>query len=62
LPSLEKMGIEQLYETPQNDHNQRGTILKKMAKSMLLNFMELIGIMSVNPDHVFTPSQLAIYS
>lgn len=35
-------------------HSERALELKKMAKSLLLNFMELTGILSINPDHVCT--------
>jgi len=57
LPSLADQGIEQLYtppDTPDSDgsgpHSDRALILKRLAKSLLLNFLELMGIMSVNPE------------
>jgi len=60
LPSLKEQGIEQLYTPPDtpgsssNDsagaHTDRALILKLIAKSLLLNFLELMGIMSVNPE------------
>lgn len=58
LPSLAEKGIQQLYETPPttpsatDNHQDLGFILKKLAKSLLLNFMELIGIMGINPELV----------
>jgi mediator of RNA polymerase II transcription subunit 7 len=54
LPSLEEMGIQQLYTPPSTpDHGKhvdRAFILKRLAKSLLLNFLELTGIMSTNPE------------
>jgi len=53
LPSLEEQGIEQLYPTPtilEGKHSDRAFILKRIAKSLLLNFLELVGILSVNPE------------
>jgi mediator of RNA polymerase II transcription subunit 7 len=58
LPSLEEQGIQQLYTPPatptgtSGKHTDRALILKRIAKSLLLNFLELIGIMSVNPEQV----------
>ncbi|RFU30201.1 hypothetical protein B7463_g6140, partial [Scytalidium lignicola] len=53
LPSLEEQGIQQLY-TPPSDvggkHIDRALILKRIAKSLLLNFLELVGIMSISPE------------
>ncbi|RDL36955.1 Uncharacterized protein BP5553_04388 [Venustampulla echinocandica] len=54
LPTLEEQGIQHLYTppiTPTGDgkHSDRAFILKRLAKSLLLNFLELVGIMSVNP-------------
>jgi len=55
LPSLEEQGIQQLYTPPatptgSGKHADRALILKRIAKSLLLNFLELVGIMSVNPE------------
>jgi mediator of RNA polymerase II transcription subunit 7 len=53
-----EQGIEQLYTPPgtpdgsgsgSGSHSDRALILKRIAKSLLLNFLELMGIMSVNP-------------
>lgn len=58
MPSLKEVGIEQLYEDPKEedqeealDYGSEARIdeLKKLFKSLLLNFLELIGIMSKNP-------------
>ncbi len=66
LPSLEEQGIEQLYPSPPdpNSVNADGTqsewtldrafYLQKMAKSLLLNFMELVGVLSTDPSQVNT--------
>lgn len=59
LPSLEEQGITQLYTPPLTPtsnnggkYTDRALILKRIAKSLLLNFLELVGIMSVNPEQV----------
>ena len=62
LPSLEEQGIQQLYSPPETPtgsgrHADRAFILKRIAKSLLLNFLELVGIMSINPEQVFLPSR-----
>jgi len=63
LPSLEEQGIQQLYTPPLTPtsntggkHFDRALILKRIAKSLLLNFLELVGIMSVNPEQVCHPN------
>lgn len=62
LPSLEDMGVEQVYTPPltplsqtnsqssQTQHD-RAFILKRLAKSLLLNFLELVSIMASNSSH-----------
>ncbi|KAF4631140.1 hypothetical protein G7Y89_g6993 [Cudoniella acicularis] len=57
LPSLEDQEIRQLYSpstSPSGNgkHADRAFILKRIAKSLLLNFLELVGIMSINPKIV----------
>lgn len=52
LPSLEEQGIQQLYtppDTPTGKHADRALVLKRIAKSLLLNFLDLVGILSINP-------------
>jgi mediator of RNA polymerase II transcription subunit 7 len=51
------MGIPQLYPdpTPQTADasqwtHERANILKKLARSIILSFIELVGILSVNPE------------
>jgi len=68
LPSLQEMGTEQLYSPPASptgtgkftQHTDRAFVLKKIAKSLLLNFLELIGILGVNPDQVCIHSFLGL--
>ncbi|QSZ35958.1 hypothetical protein DSL72_007080 [Monilinia vaccinii-corymbosi] len=51
LPSLEESDVERLYTpTGTGNHEDRALILKRIAKSLLLNFLELVGIMSINPE------------
>ncbi|KAL2855979.1 MED7 protein-domain-containing protein [Aspergillus pseudoustus] len=61
LPSLEEQGINQLYPSspkpgPNGEPAQpaqplnHAYYLLKISKSLLLNFLELIGIMSITPD------------
>ncbi|KAI9650825.1 Mediator of RNA polymerase II transcription subunit 7 [Ciborinia camelliae] len=54
-PTLEGSGVEQLYTPPDTPtgtgkHGDRALILKRIAKSLLLNFLELTGIMSIHPE------------
>ncbi|CZR59919.1 related to MED7-member of RNA Polymerase II transcriptional regulation mediator complex [Phialocephala subalpina] len=56
LGSLQEQNVEQLYTPPGSpsggskaENFDRAFILKKLAKSLLLNFLELVGIMAVNP-------------
>jgi mediator of RNA polymerase II transcription subunit 7 len=60
LPALEDWGVQSLYKLQELTSNDNGKyddhafILKKMAKSLLLNFLELVGIMSYSPIDVGT--------
>lgn len=53
IPQLEDMGIPQLYkpsDVPDGDDSQAKILaLKKLIKSLLLNFLEVVGVMSVDP-------------
>ncbi|KAJ5784144.1 uncharacterized protein N7518_009821 [Penicillium psychrosexuale] len=60
LPSLQEQGIEQLYPEPPaagTDQNSQPSpplnhayYLLKISKSLLLNFLEFTGILSVSPE------------
>lgn len=59
--SLEDQGFKQLYTPPRTPtdgdihsrkHTDREFILKRLAKSIMLNFLELLGVLSVNPEQV----------
>ncbi|TDZ39093.1 Mediator of RNA polymerase II transcription subunit 7 [Colletotrichum spinosum] len=54
LPSLEEGEIKRLVpaygEEKDGKHLDRAFELKKMAKSLLLNFLELVSVMAVVPD------------
>ncbi|KAJ5912213.1 Mediator of RNA polymerase II transcription subunit 7 [Penicillium subrubescens] len=60
LPSLKDQGIEQLYPEPASDadqalsqpaqHLNHAYYLLKISKSLLLNFLEFVGILSVSPE------------
>lgn len=51
LLSLEAAGIKQLYDDKDvEDHAGRIDELKRLLKSLLLNFLELVGMMSINPE------------
>ncbi|EEH05676.1 mediator complex subunit [Histoplasma capsulatum G186AR] len=53
LPSLQEQGIEQLYPSPPSGNalpaNHRFYLLK-ISKSLLLNFLEFIGILALCPE------------
>ncbi|KAI5918007.1 mediator complex, subunit Med7 [Camillea tinctor] len=55
LPRLEDMQIRRLFPNPEErdrdgKHFDRATILKRLAKSLLLNFLELVGLLATSPD------------
>lgn len=57
LPRLEDMQIRRLFPNPEDrdrdgKHFDRALILKKLAKSLLLNFLELMGLLAINPGAV----------
>lgn len=58
LPRLDNgTGIRKLFPDPEErdqdgKHFDRATILKRLAKSLLLNFLELTGVLSSNPAAV----------
>lgn len=58
LPDLETMGITQLYNKAR-DNEDSGQVtnyqfkiqeLRKLSYSLLLNFVELVGVLSINPE------------
>ncbi|KAK5996487.1 Mediator of RNA polymerase II transcription subunit 7 [Cladobotryum mycophilum] len=56
LPTLEEQGIENLPASGPSDakdakHYDRAFELKRLAKSLLLNFLELAGVMGHSPSH-----------
>lgn len=54
LPDLESMGLTQLYkkstENESTNYQYKIQELRKLLKSLLLNYLELIGVLSINPD------------
>lgn len=65
LPQLEEQGVRRLFPNPDErdqdgKHFDRATILKRLAKSLLLNFLELAGVFATNPNAVrFSSSPLS---
>jgi mediator of RNA polymerase II transcription subunit 7 len=63
LPSLEDQGIERLVpqglgsddSNKDGKHVDRAFELKRLAKSLLLNFLELVGTLSIAPEQVWKP-------
>lgn len=49
LPKLSEMGLQQLYKDDESNENKIQE-LHKLMKSLLVNFVELLGIMHVNPS------------
>lgn len=57
LKSLEDSNIENLVSHDgdiDGKHVDRAFELKRLAKSLLLNFLELMGVMGMNPEQVQT--------
>ncbi|KAI1420336.1 mediator complex, subunit Med7 [Xylaria sp. FL1777] len=55
LPHLEDGEIRRLFPNPDErdqdgKHFDRATILKRLAKSLLLNFLELTGLLATSPE------------
>lgn len=52
LPSLEEQGIERLSSTSHSNPKPIDKILelKRLSKSLLLNFLELVGVFASNPE------------
>lgn len=60
LPTLEAQGIDRLVSrlsiaettTSSDIYEERALELRRLSKSLLLNYLELIGILSLNPKDV----------
>jgi mediator of RNA polymerase II transcription subunit 7 len=54
-PSLEEFGIPRLYSQEDDEEvagENRVVELRRLSKSLLLSFLELVGVMGVNPELV----------
>jgi mediator of RNA polymerase II transcription subunit 7 len=56
-PSIKELGLTQLFPSPPDGKDvesewtlDRASYLKKFAKSILLKFLEIVGILAVNPE------------
>jgi len=63
LPSLDGTEIRRLVPNQEErdqdgKHFDRAFTMKRLAKSLLLNFLELTGILSINPAEVREPHRL----
>jgi mediator of RNA polymerase II transcription subunit 7 len=66
LPRLEDGEIRRLFPNPEErdqdgKHFDRATILKRLAKSLLLNFLELTGLLATNPESVCSQWKIPAY-
>jgi len=49
-PTLESHGIPRLYSSSASTPTSRVLELRRLSKSLLLSFLELVGLLSVNPE------------
>lgn len=50
LPTLEQAGIPRLYEVKEDGSFDRVAALQTLAKSLLLNYVELVGVLGLVPE------------